>query len=176
MEKTPVSSFRIEFQDCDPFGHLNNVQYVNYILTARGDHLRDFYNFDILEHAKESGNSWFVNKTKIYYHYPVSYNQVVQIETQLLYRDNKRVVPQGIMFSNDYRKIHAIMWVDFIYVNISSGRPIRHEQELQNLLNQIVLDDRHINDLDFDRSVSEIVKNHRENYSSKNEVNHAVKN
>ena len=41
------STTHIRFQDCDPFGHLNNAQYLDYFMNAREDHLLANYAFDI---------------------------------------------------------------------------------------------------------------------------------
>ncbi|MEO6346652.1 MAG: acyl-CoA thioesterase, partial [Aquaticitalea sp.] len=37
------SKMKIRFHDCDPFNHLNNSKYIDYILTARGDQLIENY-------------------------------------------------------------------------------------------------------------------------------------
>ncbi len=47
--KEPVSNVVIRFQDCDPFGHLNNARYIDYFINAREGHLVEYYNLDIYE-------------------------------------------------------------------------------------------------------------------------------
>ena len=49
MNKHPNSIYKIRFNDCDMFGHLNNARYIDYLINARQDHLKDEYNFDFLE-------------------------------------------------------------------------------------------------------------------------------
>ena len=39
LEKTIESKVKIRFPDCDPFNHLNNSKYIDYIINAREDHL-----------------------------------------------------------------------------------------------------------------------------------------
>jgi acyl-CoA thioester hydrolase len=39
LKKTLQSKMKIRFHDCDPFHHLNNSRYIDYIVTARGDQL-----------------------------------------------------------------------------------------------------------------------------------------
>ncbi|WP_321495155.1 thioesterase family protein [uncultured Desulfobacter sp.] len=31
---------RVNFEDCDPFSHLNNANYIRYFITAREEQLR----------------------------------------------------------------------------------------------------------------------------------------
>ena len=50
--KEPESRVIVRFQDCDPFGHLNNSRYLDYLINARKDHLVAAYGFDIYERAK----------------------------------------------------------------------------------------------------------------------------
>ena len=50
MEKSPKileSKTLIRFQHCDPFNHLNNSEYLNYMVNAREDQLIKHYGIDI---------------------------------------------------------------------------------------------------------------------------------
>jgi len=161
MEKKPTSIGRINFQDCDPFGHLNNTEYINYMQNARGDHLREYYDLDIYSHTKKTNNAWIVSKNKIAYLKPVKYNELVVYESQLLYSDKMRVMPQCIMYSENKGLIHAVLWVEFIYVDIKTSRPKRHEPEIQILLDNLVVsrdDNKKLEDFNFDNSIKELVK------------------
>ena len=46
-KKVLESKMKVRFHDCDPFNHLNNSRYIDYIVTARGDQLLENYNLDI---------------------------------------------------------------------------------------------------------------------------------
>lgn len=70
--KEPMSDVVIRFQDCDPFGHLNNARYIDYFINAREDHLSEHYDFDIYERQKQSNSNWVVAKTKIAYIFPLT--------------------------------------------------------------------------------------------------------
>ena len=54
--KTPSSLFKIRFNDCDMFGHLNNARFIDYLINARQDHLKEHYDFiilyDVIEHIE----------------------------------------------------------------------------------------------------------------------------
>ena len=45
LESTAV----IRFQDCDPFGHLNNARYIDYFLNARQDQIAAAYGLALYE-------------------------------------------------------------------------------------------------------------------------------
>ena len=166
IEKKPVTKVRIDFQDCDPFGHLNNTRYLNYMMKARADHLREYYKLDIYEHTKETKNSWIVSKNKIAYLQPVMFNNNVLIESQLIYNDKHRVVVQCTMFSESKSNIHSVFWAEFIYINTETGRPKKHEDDIQELLTNINIKnegDNKLEDLDFDKAVKEITLESRKN-------------
>ncbi len=135
----PESTAWIDFQDCDPFGHLNNVKYLNYIMNARTQQLKQAYGFDIYEHTTKTGNGWVVGTTHISYLMPARYNETVRIQTRLLHADNFRIVPEAVMLSSDGLKIHAIAWVEFVYVNVAKGRPVKHDPELDGFLKSLVI-------------------------------------
>ena len=160
LEKYPTSTNRIDFQDCDPFGHLNNTKYLNYMMNARSDHLRKYYDLDIYEHTKKTQNAWIVSKNKIAYLHPVTFNKKVLFESQLVYADQRRVLPQCIMFSEDKSTLHAILWAEFIYVDVKTGRPKKHEPNIQDLLNKVNVNidkEPKIEHLNFDASVKQII-------------------
>jgi hypothetical protein len=48
------SQMKVRFPDCDPFNHLNNSKYIDYIINAREDQLLKYYNFDVYELAKKT--------------------------------------------------------------------------------------------------------------------------
>ena len=160
-EKFPTSTGRIDFQDCDPFGHLNNTKYINYMQNARVEHLRTYYELDIYQHTQKTGNAWVVSKNKIAYLQPVKYNEQVLFESQLLYADKWRVMPQCIMYSENKKAIHAVLWAEFMYVDINSIKLKKHEPFLQNLLDDLVVSEageRKLEDFNFDADVRNITR------------------
>src|SRR5579872_852263 len=83
MEKTPVSFYTVRFNDCDPFGHLNNGRYIDYFLNAREDHLREHYGIDLKAWAQK-GIGFVVNRHDIRYLRPANYNERVAIRSALI--------------------------------------------------------------------------------------------
>jgi len=131
------------------------------MINARADHLREYYNLDIYKHTLETGNAWVVSKNKLAYLQPVRYNEMVLYQSRLLYSDRRRVMPQCVMFSEDRKTLHAVLWSEFFYIDIKNQKPKKHEDHIQSLLDQITIDSdsgKKLDQFDFDESVRQIVK------------------
>lgn len=137
-EKYPESLFRIRFQDCDPFGHLNNARYLDYFINAREEHLRDHYDLDIYG-ERFSQRNWVVRSSQVSHLAPARHNEEVLIRTSMLSFSRSSIVVEAVMFSKDRSRILATGWADFRYFDVRSGRPVRHEAELLELFEQISL-------------------------------------
>lgn len=130
LNKEPESLVRVQFEHCDPFGHLNNMQYLSYIMNARTNHLREYYDFDLFEHGNQTGNNWVVTRTRINYLSPVRFNEQMLIQTRLIYADDRRIVPEAVVMTPDKKRLHAVAWIEFAYFNVKRARPMRHGEEL----------------------------------------------
>lgn len=137
INKEPESVVRVQFEHCDPFGHLNNMQYLSYIMTARTNHLRDFHDFDLFDHGKATGNNWVVARTRINYLSPVRFNEQMLIQTRLIYADDRRIVPEAVVMTPDKSRLHAVAWIEFAYFNVARARPTRHSAELLEFFKSI---------------------------------------
>lgn len=162
LPKTISSPFRVAFHDCDPFGHLNNAAYVSHFIEARTSQIRDFYNYDVYEDAKTTGKNWVVGHTEITYLAPIRMNETAVIETRLLASDARRLKPEGVMWNPASGRIHAIVWFDLVYVDLATGRPARHSDELRTFFSSIEDDNSEIEREDFDKRVAQLVRLHRE--------------
>ena len=135
--KEPHSTIKIRFQDCDPFGHLNNAAYINYFINAREDHLQQFYGIDIYERQKNTNENWFITKNQIAYFQPSGIMEDVTIKTRLLRFTNNSILIEGVMLDADAAKLKSVIWIEFRYVNVESGRLARHPDDLIALLTAI---------------------------------------
>ena len=75
--------YRVRFNHCDPFGHLNNSAYIDYMINAREDHLRQFHQLDLDDYYKQ-GIGWVVSNHEIQYVRPANYNETVCIQSDLI--------------------------------------------------------------------------------------------
>ena len=154
LPKVLESKTIVRFQDCDPFGHLNNARYIDYFMNARTDHLRENYDFEIFAWGKETGESWVVTKTKIAYLWPAGISEEVVIRTRLIHFDTSLLRVEAIMLDAAGGRVKAVGWVEFAYISMASGRPVRHGEELTNFFSAVVADDVDANQ-SFDDRVNE---------------------
>jgi acyl-CoA thioester hydrolase len=138
MEKILSSKAIIRFQDCDPFNHLNNASYLNYLNNAREDQLIKYYGIDIYEMAKTKGKSWVTGSNQIAYIRPAFLMEEVTIETQMLSYDDYSIKVEMRMWNLDKTKIKAIMWSNYVYFNLLTQKKEPHSEKLMNLYKSVV--------------------------------------
>jgi acyl-CoA thioester hydrolase len=150
----------VRFQDCDPFQHLNNARYIDYIFNAREDQLIEFYNFSIFDHSKVSNAGWVVTKTQIAYLYPAVVREEVIIRTRLLHNTDSAIAVEGIMFDKEMKRPKAVMWVEFTYISLATGRTTQHPDDLMQLFATVRIDDEYRPD-GFDERVENVKRQYR---------------
>ena len=128
----------IRFQDCDPFGHLNNARYVDYFMNARQDQLTQFYDFRLFEHGKPMTESWVVSRSYLAYLAPVSLAEEIRIRTRLIEFTQHWLVVEGLMLDAEGRRLKSIAWIEFTYFSLATGRPATHPDELMQLFGAVV--------------------------------------
>lgn len=129
MEKFPQSVYPIRFNDCDPFGHLNNSKYLDYFLNAREDHLAAHYDIDLKEWVKQ-GQLFVVTGHEIRYLRPANYGESVIIQSALIGWGDSWLQVEMVMFGQD-RQIKAILWTVFTRIHPVTGKRIPHPPEFQ---------------------------------------------
>jgi len=129
------------FQDCDPLGHLNNARYIDYFLNARQDHILAAYDFRTYQPGMTA--SWVVRNTHIAYLRPVAAMEEILIRTRLVQFGETSLVMEGLMLDHQARNLKALIWFDFVYISLASGRPAKHPQEMTDLFGTVVMDGEH---------------------------------
>ena len=138
MEKTmqptapviePHSFYPVRFNDCDPFGHLNNSRYIDYFINAREDHLLKHYQFFFPEWL-EKGYGWVVSGHEINYLKPANAYETVRIQTSLIEYGDSQLLVEGVMTDEKQQQVKAVQWTRFVFVNIKTGRKEKHPAEL----------------------------------------------
>lgn len=137
-ERHPESLVRIRFQDCDPFGHLNNARYLDYFINEREEHLRSYYGLNFFE-GRYTERNWVVRSSMVSHLAPARHNQVVRIRTGLLNYSRTGVVVEAIMLAQEGNRMLATGWADFRYIDLRTGRPARHEPNLMDLFERLSL-------------------------------------
>lgn len=141
LVKEPESTHFIHFQDCDALQHLNNARYFDYFLNAREEHTARYYNFNLMEQARLLQANWVVTNHQIAYLKPADHGHRVVIQTRLIHFDNSSLVIEGIMLNEKRSHLKALLWTTMRFVNLQSGKPTDHPDELMDLLEQLDVED-----------------------------------
>ncbi len=137
LNKTLESKTRVQYQDCDPFNHLNNSKYIDYIMGARTEQLLDQYSFNTSEIAYKQGIGWVAAQTQISYFYPASWMEIVGIETRLIQFSESSLLVEAFMWDEHKTKLKCVMWAKLVHFNIKTQKSNRHSEELMKLFNAI---------------------------------------
>ncbi len=122
----------IRFQDCDPFGHLNNGRYLDYFMNAREDQIWRAYDLNIYAYSRTTGLGWVVSQNQIAYVRPALLMEEVGMESQLLSATSKYLHIEMRMY-DEARKLKSLLWAHFIHVDIRTARSTAHSPELEAL-------------------------------------------
>lgn len=125
MNLNPSSTYKIRFNDCDLFGHLNNSRYLDYFINAREDHLKDYYGLDLSDYYKK-GLGWVVGSHEIAYLKPARYNENVTIQSTLLAVTPDYLYLETLMISEKPIQLKALMRTKLIPVDINTGKKEQH--------------------------------------------------
>lgn len=137
IEKRPESKARIRFHDCDPFNHLNNSRYIDYMITARGDQLIEFYDLDIYKLATEKGIGWVTGMTQIAYMSPATVMEEVIIQTRLFGHSEKTLQFEALMWNHDKTILKSVMWTTLVHYNLKTQKSQVHSHEHMNFFRRI---------------------------------------
>jgi YbgC/YbaW family acyl-CoA thioester hydrolase len=129
MEKFPQSAYLVRFNDCDPFGHLNNGRYIDYFLNAREDHLRDHYAIDLKVWVQQ-GQAFVVSQHEIRYLRPVTYNETVVIRSALIAAGDSWLQVEMTMLGPE-GLLKAVLWTVFTRIHPATGKRLNHPPEFQ---------------------------------------------
>ncbi|MGN6180562.1 MAG: acyl-CoA thioesterase [Mucilaginibacter sp.] len=133
LNKVWETSYRIRFSDCDPFNHLNNSRYIDYFINAREDHLLRFHHFDIYEIINKQGLGWVIGKNEIVYLRPAILMETVVIKSTILKLDTNAILVEMSMWDEQKTRLKALLWTTFVYYNLTSQRPEKHDTEFMNM-------------------------------------------
>ena len=140
MEHTPTileTRTKIRFQHCDPFNHLNNAEYLNYMVNAREDHLIEHYGIDIYGMARKQGKSWVVGSNQIAYIRPAFTMETVLIQSQLLDYKDSSILVEIRMYDESGQHIKAVMWSEYVHFNLIAQKREMHDEEFTSLFSRV---------------------------------------
>ncbi|MBI5371003.1 MAG: acyl-CoA thioesterase [Sphingobacteriales bacterium] len=138
FKKILQSNMKVRFHDCDPFNHLNNSRYIDYIIAARGDQLLENYGLDIYKMARQQGIGWVTAQTEISYLSPATLMEEVVIETQLLSFGARSLLFEARMWNDSNTELKAVLWGKLVHFNLLTQKSQQHTDELMNFFSEVV--------------------------------------
>lgn len=130
--------YTVRFNDCDPFGHLNNSKYIDYMLNAREDHLSHFNNIELGSFHKQ-GFGWVVSSHEIQYIRPAAYNERVVIQSDLIELGDSHLLVEMRMFDESAETLKSILWTKFTCINVKTSRRENHPPHFMDLATSLLV-------------------------------------
>ncbi len=137
MKKTLSSFSKIRFQDCDPFNHLNNSKYIDYLINAREDQILEEYNLDMFAHIRKHNAAWVVTSHQISYLKPALIMEEVSIQSQLLHFGESNILVEMRMLDKKGLKLKSVLWTQFTYFDLKSQKKASHPEDLMGLFSSV---------------------------------------
>lgn len=137
LPKTLESKVRIHYHDCDPFNHLNNSRFIDYIVAARTEQLLVNYGFNTAELAQKQGIGWVAAQTQISYLYPAMWLEVVTVESRLISFSESSLLVEAIMWNESKTHIKAVMWAKLVHYSIKNQQSLKHSEDLTEFFKKI---------------------------------------
>jgi YbgC/YbaW family acyl-CoA thioester hydrolase len=131
------SFYTVRFSDCDPFQHLNNARYLDYMINAREDHLKEFHGLDLAEFSKQ-GIGWVVSGHEIQYLKPACYNEGICIHSRLLEASENHLLVEVRMMDMKESHTKAVLWTRFSPISIVTGKRIPHPNEFYSFAQSVL--------------------------------------
>jgi len=139
-DRHPSSKALIRFQDCDPFGHLNNARYLDYFINAREDHLRESYGIDIYKISRERGFGWVVVQNQIAYFKPALLMEQVEISSTVIHYDRYSILVELKMENTSKQELKSVLWTKFVSVDLKSAKRVEIPGDLFARLDEMYVD------------------------------------
>lgn len=134
----PESRIKIRFPDCDPFNHLHNSRYIDYLITAREDQVLEHYGLDLHRLGVEQGLGWVSAQTQIAYLQPAFLMETVTVQTSLLAASEKSVLLEALMWNEEKTTLKCVLWTRLVHYHIGEQKSHPHAPELQQLFTELL--------------------------------------
>jgi acyl-CoA thioester hydrolase len=156
MVKELESELIIRFQDCDPFGHLNNAKYLDYFFNARADQTLLYYGWSPLKLSQEFDAHWVVTHHQISYLRPAMFGETVVVKTSLIYFDHNSITTECQMLNQEKNGLKAMIWTTLRNVSMQTGKSAPHSATLNQLLERMIIPDTHYTPLGFNDRLEQL--------------------
>jgi len=139
MNKRPRTELSVKFSDCDPFGHLYNVRYLDLMFDGREQHVAENYPTLRAEMLSRERN-WVIVSTDIRYLQPAALGERVLIESSIFEVTRHGVMLEIAMIGAASSRLKALLWSKLQYVELQRGAIVFHSPEIQAFLADVQID------------------------------------
>ncbi|TVQ50990.1 MAG: acyl-CoA thioesterase [Saprospirales bacterium] len=129
----------IRFSDCDPMGHLFNLNYLHYFLEAREDQVRDYYNLDMALLASKYQWVLLAGTHQISYLNPAMMNEEVEIISAIIDHSEKWILVEFQMLDMS-EKPKAFMWSKFVSFSLATQSTAPIPEEMKQYVNKFSIE------------------------------------
>lgn len=147
------SLVKIRFGDCDPFGHLHNTRYLDYMQNTRFDQVEAAYDYQTF---MPDNHNWMSTKNQIVYLAPAVMDERVRIQTRLIDATRRLLTVEAMMLNEEGTQLKAVLWMEFMFMQLYPVRPARHPEALMTLFEHIRWNEETLDLNDFDGRVREL--------------------
>ncbi len=154
--KEPSSLYTVRFNDCDPFGHLNNSSYINYFMNAREDHLAESYNLHLKDLAAKVWDGW-CTQHQISYIKPALWRKKCISIYACWNFPTHHILVEMWMTDEQKKKSEILLWSRFAHIDLKTGKRPEYDEALLKLLDEILVEHNGVKTT-FDQRVGAVLQ------------------
>jgi len=128
----------VKFSQCDPFGHLYNVRYLDCMFDGREQHVQENYPLLRQEMLSDQRN-WVISSTNVQYVSPAARGDALLIESSIFGVTRFGVRLEITMTDLQRARVLAVLWSELCYVDLRCGLPTKHDEAVQGFLESIAI-------------------------------------
>lgn len=135
MSDLHTSTFRVRQYECDALGHLNNANYLRYMLESAAD------TFELIgvneNRLTELGYSWRAREVNIEYIRPFTNGNVVLLKTMMIELGGDKLVLAFDFKKRKSEKSFAVSKIVYELSEIKGGQKVPIPKEIRMILNRL---------------------------------------
>jgi acyl-CoA thioester hydrolase len=129
MPRTFTRPFRIRYYECDPYGHVNNANYLRYATQAALEASADA-GYDSTKYA-ELGTLWLIREAGIEYLRPARFGDTLNVKTWVADFRRVRSRREYEMTLEGGSEIVSRAYTDWVYLDAQTLQPARIPDEMR---------------------------------------------
>jgi len=128
MPRTCTRSFHIRYYECDPYGHVNNANYLRYATQAALEASADA-GYDTAKY-RELGTVWLIREAGIEYLRPARFGETLNVKTWVGDFRRVRSRREYEMTLASSGELIARAYTDWVYLDAQTLQPARIPEEM----------------------------------------------